>query len=85
MFARVIEELAAAARADRDGWERDGWTRAAAAVRGQAAPFLAWAREDRRWRFVVAEASDAVCAKPPEAAAWVAHQIIEELLEDEET
>jgi hypothetical protein len=83
MFDDLVAALWATARADRDGWERDGWARAAAAVAGQAAPFLDWARGHRRWRFVVAEAADAVCAKPPEAAAWVAHAIVDELLEEE--
>jgi hypothetical protein len=83
VFDALIDELYAAARADRDGWARDGWARAAAAVAGRAAPFLDWARDHRRWRGVVAEAADAVCAKPPEAAAWVAHAIVDELLEDE--
>ena len=81
MFDAVIERLLAAARADRDGWARDGWQRAAAAVAGQAAPFVEWARAHRRWSFVVAEAADEVCAKPPEAAAFIAHAIVDELLE----
>ena len=84
-FDALVERMAARARADRAAWAADGWARAAEGVAGQEAPFVEWARDHRRWRFVVAEASDAVCAKPPEAAAWVAHQIIEELLEDEET
>jgi hypothetical protein len=84
MFEAVVAELTAAARADRDGWERDGWARAAGAVAGRAQPFLDWARDHKRWRFVVAEAAEAVCAKPPEAAAWVAHAIIDELLEDDD-
>jgi hypothetical protein len=84
MFEAMVDELAAAARADRDGWARDGWARAAAAVGPRADAFLAWAREHRRWRFVVAEAAEAVCAKPREAAAWVAHAIVEELLEEDD-
>jgi hypothetical protein len=84
MFDEALAALVAAARADREGWARDGWARAAAAVGGQSAAFLAWAREHRRWRFVVAEAADAVCAKPPEAAAWVAHAIVDELLEEDD-
>ena len=81
MFEAVIERLAAQARSDRDGWARDGWRLAAAAVGGQAAPFVEWARGHRRWSFVVAEAAADVCAKPPEAAAFIAHAIVDELLE----
>ncbi len=83
MFDAVIAGLHAAARDDRDGWARDGWARAAAAVGEHGAAFVEWAREHRRWRFVVAEAAEAVCAKPREAATWIAHAIVEELLEDE--
>jgi len=83
VFDATIEELAVAARADRDGWARDGHARAAQAVGARAEAFVAWARAHRRWSFVVAEAADAVCAKPREAAAWIAHAIVEELLEDE--
>ena len=82
-FEGLIERLCARARADRAAWQRDGWARAAEAVDGQAAPFVEWAREHRRWRYVVAEAGETVCAKPREAAAWIAHAIVEELLEDE--
>ena len=84
MFDELMARLVAQARADRQGWTRDGWQQAAAAVAGQAAPFLDWARAHRRWSFVVAEAADAVCAKPPEAAAWVAHAIVDEELEADE-
>jgi hypothetical protein len=83
-FEGLIERLAARARADRAGWQRDGWTRAAEAVDAQAAPFVEWARDHRRWRYVVAEAGETVCAKPREAAAWIAHAIVEELLEEAE-
>lgn len=81
-FDAVVDELTASARADRQAWERDGWARAAAAVGDRAAQFLSWARDHRRWCFVVAEAAAAVCAKPREAAAWVAHAIVEERLEE---
>jgi hypothetical protein len=84
MFDDELVALVAAARADRDGWARDGWARAAALVGGRGAAFLDWARDHRRWRSVVAEAADAVCAKPPEAAAWVAHAIVDELLEEDD-
>jgi hypothetical protein len=84
MFDALIERLVAGARADREGWSRDGWRLAAEAVVGQAALFVAWARQHRRWSFVVAEAAEAVCAKPAEAAAFVAHAIVDELLEDED-
>jgi hypothetical protein len=84
MFDATIDRLFAAARADRAGWARDGWRLAADAVAAQPAPFVEWARRHRRWSFVVAEAADAVCAKPPEAAAFIAHAIVDELLEDEE-
>ncbi|HEX4459656.1 MAG TPA: hypothetical protein VIA18_16875 [Polyangia bacterium] len=84
MFDAIIERLLAVARGDRDGWARDGWRLAAAAVAPDAAPFVAWARAHRRWSFVVAEAADEVCAKPPEAAAYIAHAIVEELLADED-
>jgi hypothetical protein len=80
-FDALIDALAASARADRDAWSRDGWARASSAVAPQASEFLEWARRHRRWSFIVAEAADEVCAKPPEAAAWVLHQIVEELLE----
>ena len=83
-FEALVERLAAEARADPAAWSRDGWGRAAAEVAGRAAPFLEWARDHRRWRFVVAEAADAVCAKPPEAAAFILHGIVAELLEDDE-
>jgi hypothetical protein len=78
----IVEWLAAVARADRQAWESDGWAAAASAVESGFGEFLEWARNHRRWSFVVAEASAEVCAKPPEAAAWVLHQIIEELLSD---
>jgi hypothetical protein len=84
MFDDDIAALVCVARADRAGWDREGWARAAAAVAGRAQPFLEWARAHRRWRQVVAEAAEAVCAKPPEAAAWVAHAIVDELLEAED-
>lgn len=80
----TIDRLFAVARADRAGWARDGWRLAAEAVAGRAAPFVEWARQHRRWTFVVAEAADAVCAKPPEAAAFIAHAIVDELLEEHE-
>jgi hypothetical protein len=80
-FQPLLDELAAEARRDPAAWSRDGWTRAARVFTDPTA-FLAWARAHRRWSFVVAEASEAVCAKPPEAAAWVAHAIVEELVED---
>lgn len=83
-FEALVERLAAEARADRAAWARDGWARAAHAVAGDAAPFVDWARDHRRWRFVVAEAAAAVCAKPPEAAAFILHGIVDELLEDDE-
>jgi hypothetical protein len=81
-FEELIDTLAASARADRDAWSREGWARASAALAGHAADFLEWARAHRRWSFVVAEAADEVCAKPPEAAAWVLHEIVEEVLEE---
>jgi hypothetical protein len=81
-FDALLEGLLAEARADRAGWARDGWVRAAQAVGGVAEPFLAWARAHRRWSFVVAEAAEEVCAKPREAAIWVAHAAVEELLEE---
>ena len=80
--ATIVAWLGALARSDREDWEKSGWETAAAAIEGRADEFLEWARQDRRWSFVVAEASAEVCAKPPEAAAWVLHQIVEELLED---
>lgn len=83
-FDDALAALAAAARADRDGWTRDGFARAAAAVGDRAAAFLDWARAHRRWSFVVAEAAEVVCAKPREAAVFVAHAIVDELLEDDE-
>ena len=82
-FEETIAALAAAARADRDGWSRDSFSRTAAAVADHAAAFLDWARDHRRWSFVVAEAAEVVCAKPREAAVFVAHAIVDELLEDE--
>lgn len=82
-FEGLIERMAARARGDRAGWARDGWTRAAEAIGGQAAPFVAWACDHRRWRYVVAEAGEVVCAKPREAAAWILHAIVDELLEEE--
>jgi hypothetical protein len=84
-FEALVERTAAEARADRAAWARDGWARVAGAVGGDAAAaFVDWAREHRRWRFVVAEAAEAVCAKPPEAAAFVLHGIVDELLEEDE-
>jgi len=80
----VVAQVAAAARADRTAWERDGWTRVHDAVAGDETAFVDWARDHRRWRFVVAEAAEAVCAKPPEAAAYVLHEIVEELLEEDD-
>ena len=78
----LVERLTAEARENREAWSRDGWSRASAAVAPCASEFLDWAREHRRWSFIVAEAADEVCAKPPEAAAWVLHQIVEELLDE---
>lgn len=78
----LIDSLVRHARADRDAWEREGWSRCSFAVADRADEFLAWAREHRRWSFTVAEASSEVCAKPPEAATWVLHQIVDELLEE---
>lgn len=46
--------------------------------------FLTWARDHRRWTFVVAEVASEVCAKAPEAALEVARRIVDELVEDEE-
>lgn len=83
-FEALVERVAAEARADRAAWSQSGWARAAAAVAGEATAFLAWARDHRRWRFVVAEAADEVCAKPPEAAAYVLHAIVDELLDDDD-
>jgi hypothetical protein len=78
----IVAWLAALARSDRDAWAKSGWETAATALEGRADEFLQWARNDKRWSFVVAEASVELCAKPPEAAAWVLHQIVEELLEE---
>jgi len=83
MFDALIDDLAARARDDRRAWAREGWARTASAVGDRAESFLAWAREHPRWSFVVAEAAEAVCAKPREAAVWVAHAIVEELLEED--
>ncbi|HXU70728.1 MAG TPA: hypothetical protein VN947_15430 [Polyangia bacterium] len=83
-FDGIVERMATRARADRGAWQRDGWTRAAEAIAGHAAPFVEWARDHRRWRYVVAEAGEVVCAKPREAAAWILHAIVEELLEEGE-
>lgn len=44
--------------------------------------FLSWARDHRRWTFVVAEVASEVCAKPPEAALEIARRIVEELVEE---
>ena len=81
-FEEMIDALAAAARADRDAWVQDGFSHVATAVGVQAAAFLDWARDHRRWSFVVAEAAEVVCSKPREAAVFVAHAIVDELLED---
>lgn len=83
-FDALVERLAIRARADRAAWERDGWARAAEAIAGHEAPFVEWARDHRRWRYVVAEAAEAVCAKPREAAAWILHAVVDEMLEDDE-
>jgi hypothetical protein len=83
-FDAVVARVAAVARADRAAWERDGWSRVHDETAGEPAAFVEWARDHRRWRFVVAEAADAVCAKPPEAAAYVLHEIVEELLEEDD-
>jgi hypothetical protein len=82
-FDEIVAQLAADARVDRAAWSADGWSRAGTALAGRAAEFLGWARAHRRWSFIAAEASAEVCAKPPEAAAWILHEIIEELLEEE--
>ncbi|MDB4966809.1 MAG: hypothetical protein JWN44_2498 [Myxococcales bacterium] len=81
-FDAVVDALVAEATGDREAWQRDGWARAARAVGDEGEQFIEWASAHRRWSFVVAEAADAVCAKPGEAAAWVAHAIVEERLED---
>jgi hypothetical protein len=82
MFDDVVAKLADEALADRATWSSEGWSRAAAATAGCAVEFLDWAQAHRRWSFIAAEASAEVCAKPPEAAAWILHEIIEELLEE---
>jgi hypothetical protein len=78
----LINQLLEEARRDPEAWSREGWSRASAAVSSSAGEFLDWARNHKRWSFIVAEAASEVCAKPPELAAWVLHQIIEELLEE---
>ena len=83
-FDALVERMAARARADRAAWAADGWARAAEGVAGQEAPFVEWARDHRRWRFVVAEAAEAVCAKPREAASWILHAIVEDLLDEDD-
>jgi hypothetical protein len=83
VFDVMLDELVAEARRDGAAWERDGWARVAQAIGDNGATFIAWARDHRRWSFIVAEAAEAVCAKPREAAAWVAHAIVQELLEGE--
>ena len=65
-------------------WQRDGWARVADAVAGEEGAFVDWARDHRRWRFVVAEAAEAVCAKPREAASWILHAIIDDLLDEDD-
>ena len=80
----MIEKMAAHARADRAAWAADGWARVAEAVAGQEAPFVEWARDHRRWRYVVAEAAEAVCAKPREAASWILHAVVEDLLDEDD-
>jgi hypothetical protein len=82
-FDDVVTTLANQARADPQAWARDGWHRAATAVADRAVPFVAWARAHRRWCFVVAEAAEAVCAKPPEAATFILHAIVDEIIEDD--
>ncbi len=79
---QLIDQLLAEARSDRGAWSREGWSRSAAAIDACATEFLTWAREHRRWSFIVAESAGEVCAKPPEVAAWVLHEIVEELLEE---
>ena len=83
-FDALVERMAARARADRAAWAADGWARAAEGVAGQETPFVEWARDHRRWRFVVAEAAEAVCAKPREAASWILHAIVEDLLDEDD-
>src|SRR5262249_53392699 len=67
----IVAWLSALARSDRDAWAKGGWEAVATVIGGRAEELLQWARDDRRWSFVVAEASAEICAKPPEAAAWV--------------
>ena len=83
-FERLVARMGLAARANRDGWQRDGWARVADAVAGEEGAFVDWARDHRRWRFVVAEAAEAVCAKPREAASWILHAIIDDLLDEDD-
>ncbi len=77
----LVTQLYEEALADPDAWSEDGWSRIAAVLAGRANEFLDWAGAHPRWSFVVAEASSEVCAKPPEAAAWVLHEIVDELLD----
>jgi hypothetical protein len=84
--ARVAALIDACARDLADGrdWRQcalDLHVRTALAGASPAA-FLDWARGHRRWSFAVAEAAGEVCAKPPEAAAYVLLKIAEEALEE---
>jgi hypothetical protein len=76
-FDELVEHLHAVAQGAGEDWRR---TILETRI-DEPEKFLEWARHHRRWQFAVAEAAEEVCAKPREAAAFVAMKIVEELLE----
>lgn len=88
-FEGLVQDLAARCRREAPG-DPAGWRRLAEveilgpALDGAGTPpaFLAWARDHRRFGYVVAECAAEVCAKPREAAIYVLGAIVAELAEE---
>lgn len=83
MLDALYLEVAAAAREDEATWEQRAHAVVAPFASRWGDAFLAWAKEDDRWRLTVAEAATRVCAKPREAAAFIVVEGLRERLVDE--
>jgi hypothetical protein len=82
-FGAMIRELAALAR--RDGWDPSAMQRIvpdALARHGGPEAFLRWVDDHPVWRITAAESATQVCAKPAEAAIYIAYTIVSEALDE---